>query len=103
MATVTIAGETFEAGASILHPKNYHALEFTKLLNLTANDKDDSSSFSLGIWDGNKFVFKTLDSNSKLPFVQKIVSIWNSVVMFLRYGLSLFRMSNFVEVLSLSL
>ncbi|KAM7519380.1 hypothetical protein LguiB_018342 [Lonicera macranthoides] len=98
MATVTISGETFEAGASILHPKNYHALEFTKLLNLTSDKDDSSSSFSLGIWDGNKFVFKTLDSNSKLPFVQKIVSIWNSVVMFFRYGLSLFRMSNFVEV-----
>lgn len=63
MATVTIGGETFEAGASILHPKNYHALNFTHLLNLKVKGPSASdSSFSLGIWDGQKFLFKTIDS-----------------------------------------
>lgn len=96
MATVSVAGNTFEAGASILHPKNYHALNFTKLLNLTVKEPSSTSS-SLGIWDGRKFIFKTLDSKSKLPFVQHLVSLTNDLLMFLRYGLSLFRMTNFVE------
>nr|GLL38767.1 farnesylcysteine lyase isoform X1 [Ipomoea trifida] len=97
MATVTIAGDTFEAGASILHPKNYHARNFTNLLNLTVKTSSSESDSSFGIWDGNKFVLKTLSSNSKLPILQKLVSFANSVLIFLRYGFSLFRMENFVE------
>ncbi|GMP26620.1 hypothetical protein CsSME_00002994 [Camellia sinensis var. sinensis] len=97
MATVSLAGDTFEAGASILHPKNYHTVNFVKLLNLTVKQDDEDDSSSFGIWDGHKFVFKTLDSNSKFPFFQKIVSLLNSFRMFFRYGFSLFKMSNFVE------
>lgn len=101
MATITVAGETFEAGASILHPKNYHALEFTKLLNLTIKKPPSSmSGLSLGIWDGHRFVFKTYTSNSKIPIVQICVSLANSIKMFVRYGLSLFRMTYFVQVFS---
>ncbi|KAK9292445.1 hypothetical protein L1049_020417 [Liquidambar formosana] len=96
MAIVSIAGETFEAGASILHPKNYHAANFTKLLNLTVK-KPSLSSSSIGIWDGKRFLFKTLRSDSKFPFVQRIVSITNSILLFVRYGLSLLRMESFVE------
>ncbi|GMP26623.1 hypothetical protein CsSME_00002994 [Camellia sinensis var. sinensis] len=103
MATVSLAGDTFEAGASILHPKNYHTVNFVKLLNLTVKQDDEDDSSSFGIWDGHKFVFKTLDSNSKFPFFQKIVSLLNSFRMFFRYGFSLFKMSNFVEVYTLSL
>ncbi|CAL5391727.1 unnamed protein product [Camellia sinensis] len=97
MATVSLAGDTFEAGAVMLHPKNYHTVNFVKFLNLTVkrDDEDDSSSF--GIWDGHRFVFKTLDSNSKFPFFQKIVSLLNSFRMFFRYGFSLLKMSNFGE------
>ncbi|EEF46080.1 conserved hypothetical protein [Ricinus communis] len=98
MATVTISGETFEAGASILHPKNYHASNFTRLLNLKRKAPSSSeSSISLGIWDGKKFVFKTISCESKIPFVQKILSFANDFYMFLRYGFSLFKMSSFVE------
>ncbi|XP_073060637.1 farnesylcysteine lyase-like isoform X2 [Primulina eburnea] len=101
MATVTISGETFEAGASILHPKNYHTLNFTKSLNLSVNDpKNNEDTFSLGIWDGHKFVFKTLSSNSKLPIVQRFVSYVNSIILCLRYGFSLYRMNAFVEVIT---
>lgn len=96
MATVSIAGEAFEAGASILHPKNYHALNFTKFLNLK-NKKPSSSSSSIGIWDGNKFVVKTIRSDSKLPLVQKIVDLTNSIIFFVRYGFSLLRMESFVD------
>lgn len=100
MATVTIAGETFEAGASILHPKNYHALNYTKYLNLTVrNPKHADDCLSLGIWNGRDFVYKTLNSNSKLPIVQRLLSIANSIRMMLRYGVfSLLRMNSFVEV-----
>ncbi|XP_045823802.1 farnesylcysteine lyase isoform X1 [Trifolium pratense] len=105
IATVTIAGETFEAGASILHPKNLHAVTYTKLLNLKVKEPG-SDSLSLGIWDGNKFVFKTIEISSnialidkllKLPFIENLVSLVNSGLMFVRYGFSLFKMQNFVK------
>ncbi|KAE9587349.1 hypothetical protein Lal_00004634 [Lupinus albus] len=110
MATVTIAGDTFEAGASILHPKNLHAVNYTKLLNLKVKPPSLESN-SLGIWDGNKFIFKTFKISSydialidrflKLPFidylVSYIVSLYNSVLLFVRYGFSLLKMQNFVE------
>ncbi|KAJ0040878.1 hypothetical protein Pint_27422 [Pistacia integerrima] len=98
MGTVTISNHTFEAGASILHPKNYHAVNFTKLLNLKIkqpSSSDESDSF--GIWDGEQFVFKTLSVDSKVPFVQKIVSFANSVYIFMRYGWSLLKMQSFVD------
>lgn len=101
MATVNVTGHTFEAGASILHPKNYHAVNYTELLGLKNKNPPSSStsnSFSLGIWDGQRFVFKTLSFSSKIPFVDKIVSLANSLLMFLRYGFSLLKMQTFVEV-----
>ncbi|PON36188.1 Prenylcysteine oxidase [Parasponia andersonii] len=99
MATVNVSGDIFEAGASILHPKNFYALEYTKLLNLTIKEPSSSSSSSpsLGIWDGKKFVFKTLGFDSDLPFVQKLVSLANSVLTVLRYGFSLLKMETFVQ------
>ncbi|XVF16930.1 hypothetical protein REPUB_Repub10bG0073200 [Reevesia pubescens] len=100
MATVSVGGEIFEAGASILHPKNYHAFNYTKLLGLKIKpppSSEDDDSMSFGIWDGKKFVFKTLQVDSKFPFVHKIVSFVNSFYLFFRYGFSLLKMNNFVE------
>ncbi|KAL6219890.1 hypothetical protein ACLB2K_007649 [Fragaria x ananassa] len=99
MATVNVSGEFFEAGASILHPKNYHAVNYTKLLNLIVNapSSSDDDSDGFGIWDGEKFIFKTLSFKSKLPFVDRIVSLANSLLLFVRYGFSLVRMDRFVE------
>ncbi|XP_006366424.1 farnesylcysteine lyase [Solanum tuberosum] len=97
-ATVTLSGETFEAGASILHPKNYHTLNYTKYLNLSVRGPPPSESDSgFGIWNGREFVFKTLSFNSNLPIIQRVVSFANSVLIFFRYGFSLFRMNNFVD------
>ncbi|XP_058097440.1 farnesylcysteine lyase [Magnolia sinica] len=100
MATVSISGDVFEAGASIIHPKNFHALNFTASLNLrtNSNDGDDSSSW-FGIWDGARFLFKTLPppSESKPSFYKKIVSLLNSLLVFRRYGFSLLRMQRFVD------
>lgn len=99
MATVMLAGERFEAGASILHPKNFHAVNFVKMLNLSVKKPPSSeSSFSLGIWDGEKFVFKTLHSESRSSIVQKVVAVTNSILLFVRYGFSLFKMDSFVKV-----
>ncbi|XP_022159245.1 farnesylcysteine lyase isoform X2 [Momordica charantia] len=99
MATVNVAGDTFEAGASILHPKNLHALRFTDLLNLTLKKPSSPDSLSLGIWDGHRFVFKTLNGGlaSKIPLLAKILQLWNQLLMFFRYGFSLLRMEDFVE------
>ncbi|XP_027334707.1 farnesylcysteine lyase isoform X3 [Abrus precatorius] len=105
IGTVTVAGETFEAGASILHPKNLYAVDYVKLLNLKVK-LPRSESLSFGIWNGNKFVFKTvkiscnlpiIDELLKPPFVNTLVSLVNSVFMFVRYGFSLLKMQNFVE------
>ncbi|KAB9653249.1 hypothetical protein FH972_027054 [Carpinus fangiana] len=99
MATVNVSGDIFEAGASVLHPKNFYALNYTQSLGLKFKTPSSSSSnsLSLGIWDGKKFAFKTLLVRSDLPFVDKIVSLANSLLMFLRYGFSLLRMETFVE------
>ncbi|CAN1145253.1 Farnesylcysteine lyase [Linum perenne] len=98
MATVTIGGDTFEAGASILHPKNLHASNFTELLNLNRKLPSSSEkSMSLGIWDGGEFVFKTMTVDSDIPIVQKMVSWANSLRIFLRYGFSLLKMESFIE------
>nr|XP_023917771.1 farnesylcysteine lyase-like isoform X2 [Quercus suber] len=96
MATVNVSGQTFEAGASILHPKNYYAVNYTQLLGLKNKDPP-SDSFSLGIWDGQKFVFKTHSFSSKIPFVDKIASLANLLLMFVRYGFSILKMQTFVE------
>ncbi|CAA6660412.1 unnamed protein product [Spirodela intermedia] len=87
------------AGATILHPKNLHALNFTSFLGLKPSLQRSSASSSwLGIWDGSRFVFQTLppppDSSSAL--YKKIHSILNSFLLFRRYGLSLLRMQSFV-------
>ncbi|XP_011015450.1 PREDICTED: farnesylcysteine lyase-like [Populus euphratica] len=98
MATVTIGGDAFEAGGSILHPKNYHASNYTNLLNLTEKRPSSSeSSISLGIWDGNGFAVKTLNVNSNWGIVNKIVSFFNGIYLFMRYGFSLVKMGGFVD------
>ncbi|ESQ31514.1 hypothetical protein EUTSA_v10004131mg [Eutrema salsugineum] len=98
MRTVTVSGDTFEAGGSILHPKNYHARDFVERFNLTVRlPTPIEESCALGIWDGNKFIFKTFGSSIKFPFVDKIVSWVNDLYIFVRYGFSLLRMSSFIE------
>ncbi|PHU01181.1 Farnesylcysteine lyase [Capsicum chinense] len=97
-AAVTLSNEIFEAGASILHPKNYHALNYAKYLNLSIrNPPSSESDSSFGIWNGRDFTFKTLSINSNFSFLQRIVSLANEVLIFFRYGLSLFRMNSFVD------
>ncbi|KAG9439695.1 hypothetical protein H6P81_019860 [Aristolochia fimbriata] len=95
MATVEVAGDKFEAGASVIHPKNMHAIRFAQLLNLKKKTRKDDAS-SIGIWNGQKFIFKTvsLPPNSRFG---KIISFLNSLLVLKRYRWSLFRMHRFVE------
>ncbi|CAN6459207.1 unnamed protein product [Victoria cruziana] len=99
MATITIGGVTFEAGGTILHPKNLHALNFTSLLNLnTTSGRDDDGVDDgwFGIWDGERFVFETLPQGKS--FISKQISrLWNTIALFRRYGFSLIRMQRFVQ------
>ncbi|XP_010547674.1 PREDICTED: farnesylcysteine lyase-like [Tarenaya hassleriana] len=98
MATVTVTGDTFEAGASILHPKNYHARNFTEKFNLKIRSPSSSSDdSSVGIWNGRGFIFKTLRASFKSPLLNWIVSLLNDLSIFARYGFSLFRMNDFTE------
>lgn len=99
MATVTIGGDTFEAGASIIHPKNLHALGFARLLHLNTKTGDEADSW-FGIWDGSRFVFQTLKppSTSSSSLYRKMYPILNSLIMVWRYGISLLRMDRFVKV-----
>ncbi|KAG1328097.1 farnesylcysteine lyase [Cocos nucifera] len=112
MATVTIGGDTFEAGASIIHPKNLHARRFASLLglnrktkaskldpNANASSSPDSSWF--GVWDGERFVFKTLPPapSSSSTIYRKIHELLNSLLLFRRYGFSPLRMERFVKTM----
>uniref|UniRef100_A0A0E0KXA5 Prenylcysteine lyase domain-containing protein n=1 Tax=Oryza punctata TaxID=4537 RepID=A0A0E0KXA5_ORYPU len=97
LATVTVAGDHFEAGGSIIHPQNLHVRRFADLLGLAA--KADGDDDWLGIWDGRRFVFQTL---RPLPpgtswLRRKLHALVNSLRLFKRYGLSLLKMDRFVQ------
>lgn len=95
MAMVELAGDKFEAGGSILHPKNLHTLHYTELLGLKQKTGgDDDSDF--GIWDGQKFIFKTFPARtSRFPAV--INTFINNLLIFWRYGTSLLKMQDYVS------
>jgi prenylcysteine oxidase/farnesylcysteine lyase len=100
LATVAVAGDTFEAGGSVIHPRNLHVRRFADLLGLAARDDGEGDDDWLGIWDGGRFVFSTLrpppPGSSWLR--RKLHSLANSLLLLMRYGLSLFRMDSFVQV-----
>ncbi|KAI4310826.1 hypothetical protein MLD38_035778 [Melastoma candidum] len=101
MATVTIAGHTFEAGGSILHPKNYYARNFSEMIGQRrpGSERSEDGDRGFGIWDGERFLLRSwsVDSMGGFPFAEKMVSLLNDAMMFFRYGFSLFKMKTFVE------
>lgn len=95
MAVVELEGDQFEAGGSILHPKNLHAVRFAELLGLNRTSDDDDQSF--GIWDGTQFVFQTARAGDSI-FSKTITQIMNTLSVLWRYGISLWRMQTYVNV-----
>ncbi|KAF8660050.1 hypothetical protein HU200_058136 [Digitaria exilis] len=97
LATVAVAGDRFEAGGSIIHPRNLHARRFADLLGLAVEAAGDDDW--LGIWDGKSFLFQTL---RPLPpgtswWRRKLHALLNSLLLLRRYGLSLLKMDRFVQ------
>ncbi|KAL9254252.1 Farnesylcysteine lyase-like protein [Drosera capensis] len=97
MSTISLSNHTLEAGASILHPKNYHAVRFRDELGLRVKGKVEEDSDTIGVWDGERFVFKSIIVDSKSTVVRKVVEKVNAVRLLWRYGFSLMRMQSFVE------
>lgn len=95
MAVVELAGDTFEAGASILHPKNLHSVKFAQLLGLNQSSESDDQSF--GIWNGTAFVFKTAKAGDNI-FSRAITQMMNTFATIWRYGTGLWHMQNYVAV-----
>jgi prenylcysteine oxidase/farnesylcysteine lyase len=95
MSVVELEGDTFEAGGSVIHPKNLHAVKFVELLGLNRTSNDDEESF--GIWDGIQFVFLTARAGDSI-FSKTITRIMNTLSVLWRYGTSLWRMQNYVNV-----
>jgi prenylcysteine oxidase/farnesylcysteine lyase len=98
LGTVTLAGDSFEAGGSIIHPRNLHARRFADLLGLAAKVGGDDDW--LGIWDGKSFIFQTLrpPPTGSSWWRRKLHSLLNSLLLLRRYGLSLLKMDKFVQV-----
>ncbi|WVZ81508.1 hypothetical protein U9M48_028875 [Paspalum notatum var. saurae] len=97
LGTVSIAGDRFEAGGSIIHPRNLHARRFADLLGLAASTGGDDDW--LGIWDGKTFVFQTLrpPPPGSSWWRRKLHGLLNSLLLFRRYGMSLLKMDRFVQ------
>lgn len=72
-----------EAGASIIHARNHLMVKFRKFLGLNvASDGDEVDS--VGLYDGNHFVWETYGS------------FWEPLFFMMRYKMNLFRMRRFV-------
>ncbi|XP_040378835.1 farnesylcysteine lyase isoform X1 [Oryza brachyantha] len=97
LATVTVAGDDFEAGGSIIHPRNLHVRRFADLLGLAAKTNGDDDW--LGIWDGSRFVFQTLrpPPPGASWLRRKLHALLNTLHLLKRYGLSLVKMDRFVQ------
>lgn len=90
MAMVDMGGGSkFEAGASILHPKNFHTAHFTQLLGLKKMELADDDNF--GVWDGNDFIFMTQKPDHPWTgFLNTLSLLW-------RYKFSLYYMNRYVS------
>ncbi|XP_078179315.1 farnesylcysteine lyase [Carex rostrata] len=95
-APINISGDLFNAGASIIHGQNLHAIRFAELLGLDRADPDGADW--LGIWDGSGFVFKTLKPppESSSAIYKRWHDIADALLLLKRYGFSLYRMQRFV-------
>lgn len=88
-------GSKFEAGASILHPKNFHTAHFTQLLGLKKRQLDDDDNF--GVWNGSDFVFMTQRPARHSLLLQKWTGFLNTLSLLWRYKFSLYYMNRYVS------
>ncbi|XP_045405754.1 prenylcysteine oxidase-like [Lemur catta] len=83
LATMTVQGQDYEAGGSIIHPLNLHMKRFVKDLGLSTLPV---SGGLVGVYDGETLVFE----ESSWFIINMIKLIW-------RYGFQSFRMHMWVE------
>jgi len=87
--TVEMGGRVYEAGGSVIHPRNMYAANLTQFLGLTRATKFPSS-LTFGLYDGNEIVFQT--------HRYRFFSSWiNKFRLFFRYGLDLLTLDPWVD------
>ncbi|KAL5007831.1 hypothetical protein ScPMuIL_016637 [Solemya velum] len=83
-ATILFNDEQYEAGASIIHPRNMYMVNFTKLFGL--EPLGGAESGKLGIFDGKDMVFSTSDWG----VVTMAKMVW-------RYGWDVFSIRSYIN------
>lgn len=83
LATLTVEGQDYEAGGSVIHPLNLHMKRFVKDLGLSTVQ---TSGGLLGVYDGETLVFE----ESSWFIMNMIKLVW-------RYGFQSLRMHMWVE------
>ncbi|KAK3349027.1 Prenylcysteine lyase-domain-containing protein [Lasiosphaeria hispida] len=71
------SSQRVELGASIFIQKNHIMYKALEEFNLSPRDPDEDSDSTLGIWDGDEFVF-TIDQSDSFW--------WNAYKVFMKYG-----------------
>ncbi|GAQ86866.1 hypothetical protein KFL_003170040 [Klebsormidium nitens] len=85
---VYLAGDRFEAGATIVHRLNKHMMGFAKMLNLTEAEPVYVGP-SLGIWNGHEFVLRLDSVVGSGAWWARFLDSWvTRMRMLWRYGLS---------------
>ncbi|XP_067899050.1 prenylcysteine oxidase-like isoform X2 [Heterodontus francisci] len=83
LATVTVNGQQYEIGGSVIHPLNLHMQDFVKQLGLKQRKGIPEK---LAIFNGEQFVFEETDW-----YLQDLFKMW------WRYGFGLLRLQMWVE------
>ncbi|XP_066597597.1 prenylcysteine oxidase 1-like [Prorops nasuta] len=83
LSTMKINNKDYEAGGSIIHPKNKYMQQFVNLIGL---EKLKPNTKASAIWDGNQFLFE--DSSWEVLTLAKLLY---------RYGFQPFRLYRYVN------
>lgn len=80
-ATLDVDGHLYESGGSLIHTSNKYLVDMAKRYGLKTQRSETRPTAPLGIFDGKMFVLRT-----------GTCSMWNTIKVLLRYGLSLVQM-----------
>lgn len=83
LATINVDGREYEAGGSIIHPRNRYMQQFTNMLGL---EHESEGHESVGVWNGDEFVYRSSEWN--------IVSMAKLIY---RYGLQPFKLQRYIS------